>query len=67
MPGGIPALHAIIELGIGADRVVANQKPRRLMRVLGNDAFGQRDDRIAAALNAEDDLIIGIIEAEGRA
>ena len=65
--GGAPALEHIVELRIGADALVADQEPGRDVRMLGDQAAHQRDDRIARGRRAEQDLVARIVEREGRA
>ena len=63
---GVPSLHAIVELGIGAHIVVADEQARGNMRVLGDRLLHMRNDRIMRRLHAEDHLVIRIVEREAR-
>ncbi len=64
MLGRVPALNAIIELGIGADIIVADQEARGNIGIFGEQPLDQRDDRIVRRLHAEQQLVIGIIQFE---
>ena len=62
----LPALDDIVELGIGADAVVADQQARRNSRMRRHRAPRDRRDRIGGVGDAEDDFVIGIVEGEDR-
>ena len=63
--GRVPALDAVVELGIAVDPIVADEETRRHVRVRGDQAPHQRHDRIARLRDAEDDLVARVIEREG--
>ena len=65
-PRRLPALDDIVELGIGADAIVADQQARRNLGMRGHRAARDRRDRIGGVGDAEDDLVIGIVEGEDR-
>ena len=67
MRRGAPSLDAIVELGIGADAIVADEKLRRYRRMLGDELAHHRHHRIALGGDAEDQLVFGVVELEGRA
>lgn len=67
MPGRLPAAHAIVKLGIGADPFIADDQLRR-NRGMGRDQLLQhRHDWIIASRHAENDFVGRIIEPEARA
>ena len=57
----------LLSLGLRADAVVADEEPRPPFRVGGDRAADERRDRIVGARQAEEDLVIGIVEGEDRA
>jgi len=67
VPRRLPALHDIVELGIGADPVVADQEPRGALGMGPDRAANEGSDRIVGAGEAEDDLVVRIVEREDRA
>ena len=66
VPRRPPALDDIVELGVGADAIVADQQPRRDARICVNVAPDQRRDRIGRIGDTEHYLVFGIIERENR-
>ncbi len=66
MRRGVPAFDQVVELGVDADVIVADEQPGRHLGVRGHQAADQRDHRIALVGNAEDDLIFRIVKGEGR-
>ena len=64
--GRSPAFDAIVEFGVGADSLVADQQTGAGVRVLAEQLFDDRHDRVLHRSDAEDRLIVGIIEFEGR-
>ena len=67
MPRRLPALETIVELGVGADRIVADQQAAAPFGLLDEERADQGNDRIGLLLDAEQHFVIGIIEFEGRA
>ena len=65
--GGAPAFGDVVELGVLRNALVADQQARRDVRVLGNQPLDQRHDGVAAAGAAEQDLVVAVVEFEGRA
>jgi hypothetical protein len=62
---GTPSLDAIVELGIGADAVVADEKLGRYVRIVGDELAHHSHNRITLGGDAEDQLVFGVIELEG--
>ena len=58
----VPAAHAIVELRIGADFLVADDQTGGNIGIGGDELFDDRDDGIIGAGAAEDDLIGRIVE-----
>ena len=54
-----PALDAIVELGIGADAVVADQQPGRHFWKAANGGTDQPDHWVVSMSDAEDQLVAG--------
>jgi len=67
MRRGAPSLDAIVELGIGADAVIANEKLRRDAGMGGDEVAYHRHHRVATGRHAEDQFECGIGEFERRA
>ena len=63
----LPPLDAVVELGIGADVVVADEQTRLALGMRRDQPLDQRNDRVVRRLHAKDDLIVGIVEIESRA
>lgn len=66
MRGRVPTLDQIVELRIDADAVVADQQAGRHIRVICHQAADERDHRVTRFGDAEDDLVIRVVEGEGR-
>ena len=64
--GGIPALQHIVELGVAAPALLANEQLGLHMRMFLHQAIDEPGDRIVAPLQAEDDLVFRVVEREGR-
>ena len=62
----LPSLDDIVEFGVGADPVIADQQARRALGIGRDRVAHQGCDRIIAAGEAEDDLIAWIVEREDR-
>ena len=62
----LPSLDDIVEFGVGADPVVADQQARRTTGVGSDRAAHQGCDGIIAAGETVDDLLAWIIEREDR-
>jgi len=60
-------LQTLFKLRVFADGVVADQQPRRDMRMVGDEASNEGQRGIVGRSRAEDDLVARIIEIEGRA
>jgi hypothetical protein len=63
---GAPAFNDIVELGIAADAIVANEEFCGHAGMCGDQAADQRQDRVSGGGDAEQDLVVGIIEVERR-
>jgi len=61
----LPALHAVVEFGIGADAVVADEDARRNGRVIRCRLLDFRNDRVIAVGDAEQELVIRPVQAKG--
>jgi hypothetical protein len=64
MACSVPTLDGIIELGIRADEIVADEDARRDTRMGGDQAPDEREHWIAGMSGAEQDFIIWIVEME---
>src|SRR5215468_8338171 len=64
--GRTPALADVVELWVVADRLVADEQPGGNMRMRRDQAPHERRGGVVGARRAEDDLIAGIVEVEGR-
>jgi hypothetical protein len=64
---GAPSLDAIVELGIRADAVVADEKLRLDAGMGGDEVAHHRHHRVARGRHAEDQFECGIGEIERRA
>ena len=62
--GGAPALVEIVELGIVADLLVADQEPRRHAGMGRHQAPDRRHHRILRRGDAEHDLVARVVERE---
>jgi len=62
----LPALDAVVELGVAADGVVADQDARRPGGKSGDVLAQQGNDRVRFRCDAEQDLVIGVVEAKDR-
>jgi hypothetical protein len=65
--GGVPALDHIVELGICAHAVVADEKPCAGIGILRHQVLDQRQDRIRRGRNTKQDLVARVVEIECRA
>ena len=66
MLGVIPAAHAVVELRIAAEALVAEDQPRGDLRVRRPQPLQHRQDRIARIRDAEDQLVGRVVEPEAR-
>ena len=62
--GGAPALEHVVELRVGTDALVADEEPGGDVRMLGDQAAHQTDDRVPCGCRAEQDLVAWIVERE---
>ena len=62
----LPALDDVVELGIDADAIVADEQTRGNFGMGIDESTNERGDRVRGVGDAEDDLVFGIVERENR-
>ncbi len=67
MRRGAPALDEIVQLGIGRERIAADEQLGVDVRILGDEAADHRHDGIVGVIAAQDQLVALVGELEARA